>query len=123
MTTKNVLLIGLHQSAVDFSKWPALSPESLVKAFNEVKDRLEEAGFTPTWCLIRDVTRAREEVIAAIEQSPPDIISIGAGVRADPDHLLLFEELVNTCHAHAPSAKFAFNTDPISTVEAVRRQS
>ncbi|MEM8834370.1 MAG: hypothetical protein AAGD00_00985 [Planctomycetota bacterium] len=121
MTSKNVLLIGLHQSAVDFSKWPGLSPESLVDAFGEVKARLEDAGFEPTWCLIRDVSRASDEVVAAIGQSPPDIISIGAGVRADPDHLLLFEELVNTCHAHAPNAKFAFNKDPPSTVEAVLR--
>jgi hypothetical protein len=47
---------------------------------------------------------------------------IGAGVRLDPDHFLLFEKLVNVVHRHAPaSVKICFNTRPNNTIEAVQR--
>ena len=37
---------------------------------------------------------------------------IGAGVRKDDDHFLVFERLVNNDHEHAPQARIAFNTGP-----------
>lgn len=38
-----------------------------------------------------------------------------------PEHLLLFEKLLNLVHAQAPGAKICFNTKPTDTPEAVQR--
>ena len=46
---------------------------------------------------------------------------IGAGVRTDADHFLLFEMVINLVHEHAPQAKICFNTQPLDSVEAVER--
>jgi hypothetical protein len=46
---------------------------------------------------------------------------IGAGVRANPSNLLLFEKLINVVHEHAPQAKICFNTVPSDTADAVKR--
>jgi hypothetical protein len=44
----------------------------------------------------------------------------GAGLRA-PEHLLLFEKLLNLVHARAPLAKICFNTNPADSAAAVQR--
>ncbi len=121
MTGRRVLLIGLHAAAVDFEKWPSLTPASLEAAFTKVETALRDEEFAPRRCLIEDVATAERTVGAALADFAPDVVSIGAGVRADPDHLRLFERLVNLCHEHAPQARFAFNTDPMDTLAAVRR--
>jgi hypothetical protein len=46
---------------------------------------------------------------------------IGAGVRKDEEHFLLFERLINVIHECAPSSKIAFNTRPTDSDVAVRR--
>jgi hypothetical protein len=59
--------------------------------------------------------------VADLEEKKPDIVLIGAGVRTDRDHYLLFERLINLVHEHAPQARLAFNTLPFDSVEAVER--
>ncbi|WP_017016359.1 hypothetical protein [Enterovibrio norvegicus] len=46
---------------------------------------------------------------------------IGAGVRRDEDHFLVFERLVNAAHMAAPDAAICFNTNPSDTAEAIKR--
>lgn len=121
MKIKKVLLVGLRTSSVDFAKWPELTPEKLEAAFETVESGLKALGHTPTWCLTDDGDTAEQELREALLQFEPDIISIGAGIRADPNHLQLFETLVNLAHSMAPNAKFAFNTNPIDTVASVQR--
>ena len=116
-----VLLVGLDSSSVDFSRWPQITKEKLEAAFEEVRTRLSERGFRVHWCLTDDGATARKVLRAAIQESRPDVVSIGAGVRADPEHLQLFEDLVNLTHELAPQARFAFNTDPLNTVRSVER--
>ena len=50
-----------------------------------------------------------------------DCVLIGAGVRLDPEHFLLFEKLINVVHEYAPKAKICFNTSPGDTAAAVMR--
>lgn len=119
---KKLLLIGLQTSSVDFEKWPELSPEKLEAAFVKVREEFESAGYAATWCLTDSGETAREKVIEALSVVEPDIVMIGAGVRTDPDHFLLFESLINVVHEMAPGAKFAFNTNPLDSVAAVERQ-
>jgi hypothetical protein len=46
---------------------------------------------------------------------------IGAGVRKDEEHFLLFEKAINVIHWHAPDARICFNTGPTDSAAAVRR--
>lgn len=121
MPAQRALLVGLASDAVDFDKWPNLTKERLEQAFTTVHAGLTDAGIEPTWCLIDAGPESLKELQDAIRKARPHVVSIGAGVRADPEHLRLFESLVNAAHAAAPDARFAFNTDPIDTIESVKR--
>lgn len=118
-----VLMIGLKSAAVDFEKWPQLSVEKLEAAFVQVRQEVDAAGYESRWCLIGTDPSAALDVAKDIDAFDPDIVLIGAGVRTDADHLELFEQVLNTAHAHAPSAKFAFNSLPYDTLEALKRWS
>ncbi|MEM8996439.1 MAG: hypothetical protein AAGF23_16755 [Acidobacteriota bacterium] len=121
MAKKKVLLVGLDSSAVDFERWPGLTKERLQAASGAVRSKLESEGFDVRWCLTGTGPAALRQLGDALQNVEPDIVSIGAGVRADPEHLRLFEDFVNLIHGRAPNARFAFNTDPLDTVESVKR--
>ena len=108
-------------SAVEFDKWPELTPEKLEAAFAMVKAELEEQGYSAKWCLTDSGATAEEQFVADLKAFAPDIVLIGAGVRSDPDHLELFEKLINAVLRESPSSKIAFNTTPFDSAEAIER--
>jgi len=55
------------------------------------------------------------------EQTPYDCVMIGAGVRIVPSNFILFEQMVNVVHEHAPQARICFNQMPADIAEAVKR--
>jgi hypothetical protein len=118
---KKVLLIGLRSDAVDFEKWPQLTKEKLEAAFVHVVSELEQNGYSAKWCLTDRGDTAESQVVDALNKDMPELVLVGAGVRTDPDHFLLFEKLINVIHAHAPHAKIAFNTLPYDTLASVQR--
>ena len=71
--------------------------------------------------LAREVGIAEAVVLQALAETTFDCVVIGAGIRAVPDYLLLFEKVINAVHQGAPSAKLCFNTRPGDTAEAVQR--
>ncbi|MEM9346739.1 MAG: hypothetical protein AAGB26_08990 [Planctomycetota bacterium] len=121
MRQPKVLMIGLRSDAVDFEKWPQLSVEKLEAAFEKVLGEMADAGFDARWCLTDTGEAAEQQVLDELKAVEPDVVLIGAGVRTDPDHFLLFERLINAVHRAAPRAKIAFNTLPYDSAEAVRR--
>ena len=58
----------------------------------------------------------------ALEARRFDCVLIGAGLREPPQHLLLFEAIVNLARSLAPDAAVCFNANPADTLEAVRRR-
>jgi hypothetical protein len=54
-------------------------------------------------------------------QARYDGVMLGAGLRTLPPYALLFEALVNAVHEAAPQARFAFNSNPGDTAQAVQR--
>lgn len=118
---KKVVLIGLHPDVVDYDKWPMLTPEKLMGALNAEKASLEEEGFSAEVLLVDRGETAEQVVRDALGATAYDCVVIGAGVRKDDAHFLLFERLVNLLHDLAPDAKIAFNTNPSDTAEAVKR--
>lgn len=118
---KKVLLLGLLPSVVDFSAFPGLTEEKLARGLEAQEKSLCDLGFDAKWCLFDRGETAGAVVRAALEAKAYDVILIGAGVRTQPAHLALFEQLVNLVHEHAPQAKICFNTRPDDTQEAVLR--
>lgn len=121
MQKTSVLLVGLKSSVVNFEKWPELSVEKLEAAFSDVHTNLIELGYETKWCLTDTGETAEQQLTTDLKEFTPDIVLVGAGVRIDPDHFLLFEKIINTIHAEAPDAKIAFNSTPFDSVEAVKR--
>ncbi|WP_417514648.1 hypothetical protein [Minwuia sp.] len=121
MSRKKVILIGLHPDSVDFDKWPDLSPEKLTRALESERASLESSGFSAEVCLVDRGETAESVVRDKLAQETFDCVIIGAGVRRDDDHFLLFEKLVNLVHSHAPDAAIAFNTNPSDSADAVKR--
>jgi hypothetical protein len=118
---KKVLMIGWHPSVVNYAKYPGLTPEKLEAGLRADETRLAELGYAPTLAFIRSAETAEADLAAHLEGEDFAVVMIGAGVRRDDEHFLVFERLVNVVHAKAPRARIAFNTGPTDSAEAVRR--
>lgn len=116
-----VLMIGLAAEHVDFVKWPELTLEKLERSFVDTVNQLNELGYTAEWCLTDTGQTAAQVVRSKLMERRNDVVVIGAGVRKDPDHLLLFETIINTIIEVSPWSRIAFNTLPFDTPEAVQR--
>jgi hypothetical protein len=118
---KRVIMIGLGPDAVDYDRFPGLTPEKLVAQLKADEAALNALGYDAQQFFIDRGETAEAVVTKKLTESKFDCVVIGAGVRNNPDHILLFEKLVNVVHQYAPSAKIAFNTKASDTAEAVRR--
>ena len=121
MAMKTVLAIGIDPAFTDHSKFPQLTA-ALVRAYIDAElQRLRDDGYEVVPCLI-DLGATAEQVTAtALASRRFDCVMIGAGLREPPEHLLLFEKIINLVHDRAPTACICFNTSPADTVDAVRR--
>ena len=118
---KKVALVGWNPDVVDYTKWPELTPEKLRAALEGDRDKLISLGYEADWLYIDIADTAYYVVADALKHKSYDCVLIGAGVRVDQDHFLVFERLVNAVHHHAPQASICFNTNPSDTAEAVQR--
>ncbi|MFF9780140.1 hypothetical protein ACF1HJ_41675 [Streptomyces sp. NPDC013978] len=118
-----VLSIGLHPSALDYSRMPDGVDEAVFTARIEAANAaLREAGFDVVPCLI-DISpdRAEATVLEQLQEHAFGLAMIGGGVRMLPENTLLFERLVNLLIEATPGIRLCFNTTPEDTVEALRR--
>ncbi|GIG90455.1 hypothetical protein [Plantactinospora endophytica] len=117
-----VLSIGLHPSAVDYSRHPGLDEATLAARIEAGEAALRTAGFDVVSC---QVSAAPDEAEAQVRKITATgsfrAVMIGAGVRMAPEHTLLFERLVNVLNETDAGIKFCFNTSPENTVDALRR--
>jgi len=119
--TKKVLMVGWHPSVVDFTKYPGFTAEKLEKALRADEQKLNDQGYDAAIGFIYSGDTATNQLAEALKQTAYDVVLIGAGVRKDDDHFLVFEKLVNVVHEFAPQARIAFNTGPVDSDAAVRR--
>ena len=121
---KSVLVIGLDPTLIDFTQ-PGYAPGmDAAKVFAGLKfseAELTGLGYSVQTCLTDFGETAEAVVQDALEQTRFACVLIGAGVRANPSNLILFEKLINVVHQHAPQAKLCFNTMPNDTAAAVKR--
>jgi hypothetical protein len=115
-----VLALGLDPMFADLGSRPELTPE-LVRAFIESQlERARASGYEVVTCLVDAGATAEAVLMEAFGGRPYDCVLFGAGLRA-PEHLVLFEKLLNIVHAEAPQAKLCFNTSPYDSCEAIKR--
>ena len=123
---KAVLIVGLEPTLIDFSEpaysaFPGLDAGKVRAALDADKAKLVALGYDAELCLTDFGETAGAVVEGKLKRKRYDCVLIGAGVRAIPRHLILFEKLVNVVHEHAPQAKLCFNTKPDDTADAVKR--
>lgn len=118
---KKVLMVGWHPSAVDYAKYPGLTPERLEASLRMDEVRLQELGYQARLAFIHSADTAAADVAGMLREETFDVVLIGAGVRKDDEHFLVFERLVNVVHEHAPHSRMAFNTGPTDSAAAVQR--
>jgi hypothetical protein len=118
---KKVLMVGWHPIAVNYAKYPGLTPEKLEASLRADEARLSELGYEARLAFIQSADTAAADVAGMLTGESFDVVMIGAGVRKDDEHFLVFERLVNVVHEHAPRARIAFNTGPMDSAAAVQR--
>lgn len=118
---KKVLLTGWNPDAVDYSKWPGLTPEKLLAGLERDRDKLNSLGYEAVLGLIDNADTAANTLTDLLKQQSYDCVLIGAGVRTIDEYILLFEQLINVVHQYAPRARICFNTGPFDSVAAVQR--
>ena len=121
---KSVLVIGLDPTLIDFSQpgyAPGMDATKVLAGLKSSEEDLTGLGYSVEMCLTDFGETAETVVEGRLEQRRFDCVLIGAGVRANPSNLLLFEKLINVVHEHAPQAKICFNTLPSDTAAAVQR--
>jgi formylmethanofuran dehydrogenase subunit B len=119
--TKKILLVGWHPSVVNYDKWPGMTAEKLELALRADEAKLNTLGYDAAIGFIYSGDTAIDQVAKTLKSAQYDVVLIGAGVRKDDDHFLVFEQLINLVHEHAPKARIAFNTGPTDSDLAVQR--
>ena len=118
---KRILSVGIDPKLIDFSSVPGVDAEQIKAGAARSAKALRELGFEQISCGIDLGETADATLRDAISRGPFDCVMIGAGVRVLPEHTVLFEKVINILHAELPHAKFAFNTSPDNTPDAVLR--
>ncbi|MFE9856334.1 hypothetical protein [Streptomyces sp. NPDC005780] len=118
-----VLSIGVHPSALDYSRMPGGIDEVAFTARVEAGNAaLREAGFDVVACLIdTSPDHAEATVREYLGKHAFGLAMIGGGVRMLPENTMLFERLLNVLTGEVPGIRLCFNTAPENTVEALRR--
>ena len=121
---KSVLVVGLDPALIDFSQPdypPGMSTAKVLAGIKSSEEELARLGYRAQTCLTDFGETAVAVVQTQLKQKRFDCVLIGAGVRTNPSHLMLFEQLINAVHEHAPQAKVCFNRLPSDIAEAVKR--
>ena len=98
-----------------------MNATKVIAGLKSSEDELTRLGYSVQMCLTDFGETAEEVVQSQLRQMRFDCVLIGAGVRANPSNLMLFEKLINVVHEHASQAKLCFNTLPSDTAAAVKR--
>jgi len=118
---KKVLMVGWHPSVVNYAKYPGLTAEKLEASLRADEAGLSDLGYEVQLAFIHSADTAATDVAGMLTGRSFDVVMIGAGVRKDDEHFLVFERLINVVHEHAPHARMAFNTGPTDSAAAVQR--
>lgn len=121
---KKVLIIGMDPHTIDFSNPEipqGLTVEKIEQGAKATVEKLNTMGYDANLFLIETGTSDLSRLENHFNQKSYDGIVIGNGIRSIQTNFILFEQIVNVVHTHAPKAKIIFNSLPTDTDEAVKR--
>jgi hypothetical protein len=121
---KTVLIIGMNPYTIDYntSEIPkGLTPEMVEQGTNAMLEKLTGMGYPAEKFFIDNGTTDLSGLIRQLQNNVYGGIVIGNGIRSLTANFLLFEQLINIVHKHAPKSKIIFNTLPTDTDQAVKR--
>jgi hypothetical protein len=113
-----VLLIGLDPRTI-----PGFDPAQVELAIAIGQKRFDEAGIDVDTCLVAIDDQARTTIANALQAKPYGVVVIGGGIRKPDEVVALFEDVIDLIRRHAPQATIAFNTNPVTSLDAVQRRS
>jgi hypothetical protein len=118
-----VLSLGMHPSAIDFSRYPGITEQMLAERIEAGEQALRDAGFdiVPCRLMSADPDDGEQRIRACLAEHDVTVVVIGAGLRMAEEHTLLFERAVNLLVERVPGIRFCFNTSPDTTIDALRR--
>jgi hypothetical protein len=116
MAMKRALSIGWHPDVPN-----PMTPDEVRSGLAAAQEKVKAAGHPLDLCLLLGDGQDEALIERTLRGQRYDIIVVGAGIRLQPKHHLLFERVVNLVHRHAPGAAIGFNTTPIDTADAVLR--
>jgi hypothetical protein len=99
---------------------PAYTWAQIVEGVEKATKRLNAAGYEVTNCSVGGST-AEREARKALQSGTYDVVVVGAGIRLNQEHLLLFEKVLNAVRELQPRAKIALHTTPEDFADAVSR--
>jgi hypothetical protein len=113
-----VLLIGL-----DPRKIPGFDPAPVEIAIAMGHKRFVEAGIEVDTCLVAIEAAARPIIANALQAKPYGVVVVGGGIRKPDEVVELFEDVIDLIRRHAPQAAIAFNTNPVTSLDAATRRA
>src|SRR5262245_52267915 len=113
MSNRSVLLIGFDPRAV-----PGVDAAMVETAIAMGQQRFDAAGIEADTCLIKPDDTAKPQMIEALQRKPYACVVVGGGIRKPEPALELFEAVINLIRQHAPQAAIAFNTNPMTSLDA-----
>jgi hypothetical protein len=116
MSNRAVLLIGFEPHAV-----PGVDAAMVETAIAMGQKRFDDAGIEADTCLVKPDDTARPQIIEALRRKPYACVLVGGGIRKPEPMLELFETVINLIRQHAPQAAIAFNTNPMTSLDAALR--
>ncbi len=98
-----------------------MTPAQVRQGLDAAQAKVAASGHVLDLCLLRDEPADLALIESTIRSLRYDAIVVGAGIRLQAQHHLLFEKIVNIVHRAAPQAAICFNTTPVDTSGAVLR--
>ncbi len=126
MENKKVLIVGIDPFLIDFSSpefaaMPGLTAEKVEAGIKGSIQQLNENGYNAELCWTDFGQSAANVLEKKLKQHDFCSVLIGAGIRVPQSNFILFEQLINVIHKHAPTATICFNTNPGDTIAAIER--
>jgi len=116
VSARSVLLIGLDPHTV-----PGVDAALVDTAIAAGQARFAAAGIEADLCLVKVDDTARPQIIEQLTRKPYACVVVGGGIRKPEAMLEFFEIVINLIHRHAPQAAIAFNTNPVTSLDAAMR--
>ncbi|KAF7975235.1 hypothetical protein HWV62_10200 [Athelia sp. TMB] len=121
MSPASVLNVDLswdHPEIVKQIPEPTVIRDGLTAVAASIRGAGYTYGFFP---IGPNDAQAKDALVAQLREKQYDGVIIGFGVRGAPELTVFFEEAVNVIKDTLPTTKLLFNSSPLSSLDAVKR--